>query len=211
LCLPPIFGSINNSDPVEVVRLFRNGVLSSCNTLKNYPGPSSANLHYDAYTVTNSTGAEACVTVEIAASCNVQGVAYLNRFDPNDVAKNYLGDAGFSTAGGGTVAFSCNVPSGATFVIVVNEVNPGEGCNSYSLTLSGLPCPSPTLQVERAPAATARLFWPSSAGGYLLESSPAVAPANWSAVTNEPVVAGGNYNVTNATAAPQQFYRLHKP
>jgi len=185
--------------------------VASCNVLKPFPGLiDTAVRHSDAYTFTNTTGADACVTVELAANCNAQAVAYLNSFDPTNIANNYLGDAG-SSAVGASVAFSCNVPAGATFIIVVNEVDPNTGCNSYSLTLSGLPCPPPALTVEDVPGPNAHLFWPNSAGGYLLESSPLVQPTTWSVVTNEPIILNGNYNVTNTATAPSQFYRLHKP
>jgi hypothetical protein len=34
----------------------------------------------------------------------------------------------------------------------------------------------------------------------------------WSTITNEPIVSGGNYNVTNTSVLPtNRFYRLHKP
>jgi hypothetical protein len=34
----------------------------------------------------------------------------------------------------------------------------------------------------------------------------------WGTITNEPIVSGGNYNVTNSSVLPNnRFYRLHKP
>src|SRR4029077_1576318 len=99
-------------------------------------------------------------------------------FNPTNIANNYLADSGYSTssAESATNAFSCNIPNGATFVVVVNEIDPNVGCNNYTLTLSGLPCPPPALAVEDVPTANAHLFWPNSAGGYLLESSPLAQP-----------------------------------
>jgi autotransporter-associated beta strand protein len=211
LCSPPITGSITNTDLVEPTRVSRNGLVASCGTLKNFPGTLDSNLHYKTHSFVNTSGADACVTVELAASCDVQAIGYLGLFDTNNLASNYLGDAGASTGGGDTNSFSCNVPAGGTLVVVVNEVNSGVGCNNYTLTLSGLPCPAPALSVEDLPGPNAHIFWPNSAGGYILESSPLVQPTTWTTVTNEPIILNGNYNVTNTTAAPSQFFRLHKP
>jgi hypothetical protein len=38
-------------------------------------------------------------------------------------------------------------------------------------------------------------------------------PANsWTTVTNQPIVNGGRFNVTNSSLNPtNRFYRLHKP
>lgn len=210
LCSPPITGSITNTDPVEPTRVSRNGVVASCGTVKPFPGTLGSNLHYKTHTFVNNSGADACVTFELAASCDVQAIAYLNSFDTNNLANGYLGDAGTSTGGGSTISFSCTMPAGATVVVVVNELGTGS-CDNYTLTLSGLPCPPPALSVEDLPGPNAHIFWPNSAGGYILESSPLVQPTTWSAVTNEPIIDGGSYNVTNTTAAPSQFYRLHKP
>jgi autotransporter-associated beta strand protein len=210
LCSPPITGSITNTDLVEPTRVSRNSVVASCGTLKAFPGTLDSNLHYKTHTFLNNSGADACVTVELAASCDVQAIGYLGSFDTNNLASNYLGDSGLSTSSG-TPSFSCNVPAGATLVVVVNEINSGTGCNNYTLTLSGIPCPAPALSVEDLPGPNAHIFWPNSAGGYILESSPLVQPTTWSPVTNEPIINGGNYNVTNTTTAPSQFYRLHKP
>jgi hypothetical protein len=34
----------------------------------------------------------------------------------------------------------------------------------------------------------------------------------WGTITNEPIVSGGNYNVTNSSVLPNsRFYRLHRP
>jgi hypothetical protein len=46
-----------------------------------------------------------------------------------------------------------------------------------------------------------------------LESVSNLTATAWVGVTNEPVVIGDTYNVTNSTALPStnQFYRLRKP
>src|SRR5262249_27165760 len=111
----------------------------------------------------------------------------------------------------GTTAFSVNVPAGATYVVQVVEVSSNVFCSSYTLQLSGLPCPSPTLNIAEVPVDNAHLFWTNSAGGYQLESAASVAPASWAPVTNEPLISGGNFHVTNSAVVPtNRFYRLHK-
>ena len=212
LCAAPTIDSITTNEPVQVGRLSRDGTIPGCNTIKAYPGTiDSAIRHYRSRAYLNNTGGDVCATVEIASSCDVQANAYLNTYDPTNIANNYIGDAGISTGGGSTNAFSCNVPAGAVLVVVVNEVTPNSGCNSYTLTLSGVPCPPPSLNVEGLAGPSAHLSWPNSAGGYLLESSPLVQPTTWSVVTNEPIILNGNYNVTNTASAPSRFYRLHRP
>ena len=51
-----------------------------------------------------------------------------------------------------------------------------------------------------------------AATGYDLQSTTNVAaPSSWTAVTNVPVVVGGEKKVTAAPAKASQFYRLKKP
>ena len=58
----------------------------------------------------------------------------------------------------------------------------------------------------------ARLYWNTSGGGYLLESTPGLSAPAWGGVTNEAIDSGGNYNVTNPAVVPaDRFYHLHKP
>jgi len=215
-CLPIVTGIINTNNPAQTNRLFADRVVASCGSPKSYPGiGASGSFHYNVYGYTNTTGAAACVSVTVsAAACNVQAGAYLDTFVPSNIAANYLGDSGYSTgvAPGGTLSFSVNVPPGHTLIVVVAEAGAGTGCAAgYTLAVTGLPCSPPTLNVQSVPPGQARLFWTNSAGGYLLESSPAAGPTSWTGVPTEPLVSGGNYNVTNATSGSSKFYRLHKP
>lgn len=208
-CLPPITGAIDAGDPVQTGRLTRANGIASCGQPKSCPGAyDSVARHYDLYTFTNTSGADACVTVSLTSSCGTEAfaVAYLDTFNPADLCANYLGDAGVS----GSAIFSVTVPAGARFVVVVNEVTPNAGCAGYTLNLSGLQCPQPTLLVDPLPSKV-RLHWPTWAGGYQLDASTNAVPTAWSAVTNEPIVSGGRLSVTNDTPAPPtKFYRLRK-
>ena len=215
-CLPVVTGIINTNSPAQTNRLLANGVVASCGLTKSYPGVgATGSFHYNVYGYTNTTGGAVCPSVTVsAAACNVQAAAYLDTFVPSNIAANYLGDSGYSTgaAPGNTTSFSVNVPAGHTMIVLVAETSSGAGCSSgYNLAVTGLPCPPPTLNVQASPPGQARLFWTNSAGGYLLESTPAIGPGTWTGVPNEPIVSGGNYNVTNTTSGASKFYRLHKP
>lgn len=212
-CLPPLSGSITADDSVMTSRLSRNVVTSRCAAPKAFPGVASGSVHYDAYAFTNTSPVDACVTICVSALCDVEASAYLGDFDPLNITNNYLGDAGISTGEGvGTnFPFSCTMPAGARFTVVVNEIASNTGCTNYTLALSGLPCASPPLTLGILPNFNTRLSWPDSAAGYVLESSASTQNGAWTIVTNEPLIDGGSYKVTNDTAAPIKFYRLRKP
>ena len=98
------------------------------------------------HTFSNNTGSSQCVLVTMNGSqCGgdkqpIFSAAYLGSFNPNNLCQNYLGDAGFGTTG--VEVYSFDVPAGATFVIVVEEMFPGSGCESYSVGVigSGIVC-----------------------------------------------------------------------
>jgi hypothetical protein len=55
-----------------------------------------------------------------------------------------------------------------------------------------------------------RLLWPTNPSGFNLEFNTDLNGANWQSASPAPVVVGTNNVVTNATASPQQFYRVKK-
>ncbi len=219
-CLGPISGIVTNTDLIQTNRIYRSGEIASCGTAKTWPGyyeglPGIAR-HYDIYAFTNNTGADACVTAVLTSPGDLQAGIYLNGFVPSNVASNYLADSGDSTISyidyvNRPQSCSASIPPGATFYVTVNELNPGIG-STYTLQLSGLPCPPPTLNIQPVAPNQNRISWDTSAGGYLLEAVPYLAVTNWTGITNEPIVSGGDYTVTNSTGVPpNRFYRLHKP
>jgi hypothetical protein len=70
--------------------------------------------------------------------------------------------------------------------------------------------PRPTLAVSHT-GKTVLLNWPTSAAGFILESTASLAPQNWVPVTTVPVVAGNQNSVTVDAASGSRFYRLRKP
>ncbi len=167
-----VTGSIDNSDPTQDLRLFRDGVSSNCGFPKAAcPGTTGTGVrHYDAHSFTNPDSATACVRVDVSGPCsagggsgvNIFSTTYLGSFNPADICENYLADEGASFSGIGTYFF--NLPAGQTAVVVVNEVNAGQGCSAYSVKVSGLvrdvdgggECPSLTSSVSTSS------LWPAN-------------------------------------------------
>lgn len=213
-CPGTFSGSIDTNDLVQTGRLTRNGIVSTCAAPKSCPGlANSTPVHYDIYTFTN-TGPDTCVTVDLdtpGSSANmIFAQAYLGSFNPADLCTNYLGDLGASHIQS-SGEFSFIAPSNAVYLVVVNEVTANAGCTNYTLVVRGAPCPPPTLNASLVPNNRIRVDWPTSAGGYKLESIPSLALTDWSVVTNDPIVSSGRFNVTNITTGTNRFYRLDKP
>ncbi len=162
-CTPIVInGSIDNSDPTQVDRLFRSGVPQTCpasTTCAIFGDPTPR--HYDSYTFTNTTGSTQCVTIDTNTACTgtnfIFTAAYLGSFDPNNICTNWIGDSGFSP--NPEQAFQVDVPAGGTLVVVVNEVTPNAGCPAYTVTITGLcgggtPTPTPTASPTCTPGGT---------------------------------------------------------
>lgn len=141
--LPP--GAIAATTGTQNLRLFRDGTGSVCAGGKPFPGTfGSGTRQYDAYTFVNCSSATACIHAALLQNSGATNAlffaAYTGSFVPTNIATNWAADPGTS---GTSTGFSFNVAAGATFVIVVNEVNQGGGIGaSYTLTLDGicLPC-----------------------------------------------------------------------
>src|SRR6266542_2218515 len=137
----PITGSITDTDPTQTDRLFRSGIPQTCpssNSCAIFGDPTPH--HYDAYTLTNTTGATQCVNIDTNTACTgtnfIFTAAYLGSFDPNNICTNWIGDSGFSP--NPDQAFQVSVDNGQTIVIVVSEVTPNAGCPAYTVTVTGI-------------------------------------------------------------------------
>ncbi|MDX2042997.1 MAG: HYR domain-containing protein, partial [Acidobacteriota bacterium] len=140
-----VTGSIGNGDAVQTPRMLRDEITSQCGTPKTCPGAIGTDNHrFETFTFTNQSVASQCVTVTLSNDCgiNLFASAYLGTYAPPppgaNVCLNYLGDNGTSFGGLG-LPFSFDVPAGATFVVVVNEIGP-TGCNNFSLLVEGSLC-----------------------------------------------------------------------
>ena len=137
-------GSIGTGDPTQTGRLTRSGVASACGAGKSCPGVFAATgaRRYDSYAFTNSSSKSVCVSASLTPTCANQifAVAYQTSFSPTSLCTNYLADLGSSPTQNSTLSMSFDVPAGATFLVIVHEVNVGLGCTSYTLGVSGLIC-----------------------------------------------------------------------
>ena len=139
-----VTGSITLDDPQQNARLGRNSVASSCASAKACPAPlGSGTRSFDQYTFVNSGTVDACVTVNLTADTSCSGnneifsAVYLDSYDPQNLCTNYLGDEGQSPDLGFN-SYSVDIPAGRTFIVVVNAVQAGGVCPSYTLNVSGL-------------------------------------------------------------------------
>ncbi len=215
-CPGPIVDSIVSGAPVAAARL--NTFTEASNCFSNKPCPSVVNeaSMYRTYGFTNLSSQPSCVSVIYTPQCDVNPqfslnvVAYLESFNPADVTENFLASAGTPLQSNAPRKFSFKVPGHAKFEMVVS-VSGNPACAKYQLeVLSPDLCPV-SLNIAALNANTMRLDWPSHAGGYELQRTPALLPVNWNNVTNAPVITNGRFTVTNEVADPNGFYRLRKP
>jgi Subtilase family/PKD-like domain len=166
-------GATATATGTQNTRLSRTNVSSACGGSKAYPGllGGTGTRQYDAYTFTNCSSTSRCVNVTVNQSgVALFSAAYLTSYDPTNLATNYLADAGGSTT---SMTYSFDVAAGATFVVVVNEVNVGGGTGqSYTLNVDGLCtacgtyttvfscCPTITLPATTLPAGTVGTAYP---------------------------------------------------
>jgi hypothetical protein len=215
VCRPEISDAITAASTVQTNRWYRDEVVSSCGATKSWSGfgDTGTSFHYNAYAFTNTSGADACVTIELQSTNDLMASTYLGSYNATTISNNFLGDAGISTAqaDGGVTTYSTEIPDGMKFVVVVNEVTQNSGTQPYLLALSGLPCQPPTLNIQSIPSRQVRLSWPTWAGGYSLQASPVISTPKWANVTNEPITMANQFNVTNTLNPTNQFYRLQKP
>jgi hypothetical protein len=66
---------------------------------------------------------------------------------------------------------------------------------------------APSLTIQDTNGAIA-LSWPSSAAGYVVESTTSLSSPDWEAVTNVPAITADSYLLTNSYPATATFFRL---
>lgn len=217
-CPAPIVDALSPASPIASGFVNRDVFASPSTCLSNTPCGSvvPANVRYRAHSFTNLSSQPTCVTVSLTPQCvddpaNALAVAaYLGAFNPGGVCDNFLGDPGQFAMSGQTRTFAVQVPAQSTFEVVVTALN-SPNCSAYKLTVASPDLCPVRLGIAAPAPGQRRLDWPSYAGGYELERAPLLAPANWSAVTNPPVISNGRFVVTNEVSAPNGFYRLRKP
>ncbi len=130
-------GSLAAGDPVQTGRLNRFANISTCAAPKACPGTftTAGSRVYDSYTITNPRSVPVCAVIGLNSGCGtaVFSVAYSGSYDPNNLCTNYLADPGSSPAT--SIFYEATIPANGTIVVVVHEVNPGQGCANYTLTV----------------------------------------------------------------------------
>ena len=116
------------------------------------------------------------------------------------------------STGFGFTNYSFNVGPRGRFVVVVNAVNAGVGCE-YKLRVQGGSC-RPVLKIDSLGGNRVALDWSTAAVGYnLLQTNrlPAAVNPNWIPVTPAPVIVNSRFRVTNTMNPSNAFYELRKP
>jgi hypothetical protein len=65
----------------------------------------------------------------------------------------------------------------------------------------------PRLQITRSGNATL-LSWPSTAGGYVVETTPSLTSPSWESDSNAPAILANRYILTNSWSGQSRFFRL---
>jgi len=130
-------GSLAAGDATQTGRLNRFAAISTCAAPKACPNTftTTGSRVYDSYTITNPRPVPVCAVIGLNSGCGtaIFSVAYSNSFDPNNLCNNYLADPGSSPST--SIFYEATIPANGTIVVVVHEVNPGQGCANYSLTV----------------------------------------------------------------------------
>jgi autotransporter-associated beta strand protein len=210
-----ILGAITTGSQAQDGRLAQAGTPSACGSSKSYPGKSGTGTpsYYDAYTFLNGES-NACITVSLSSAASLFSGTYVNTYDPANLALNYLADMANSVSGGSTNSYAFNVAAFATFVVVVNQVNPTD-LGNYVLSVTGGSC-RPLLKITPADANRVAVGWSTAAIGYqLMQTNTLGGPPSqpWTPVVANPIVTDSKLTVTNHTIllGPQRFYELRKP
>lgn len=130
-------GDLSATDTAQTLRLFRDGRSSTC-SFNRTATTSAGSYNSDQYTFTNSTGSAICVFVDLdatgcgAATNQLSMAAYLTSYNPASILTNLIADPGLSTGANFANSMSFSVPAGATYVIVVHNINAGTTCASYT-------------------------------------------------------------------------------
>lgn len=130
-------GAIAAGDTAQTLRMFRDGRGTTCTF--NRPQTTSAGAYLsDQYTFTNTTGGQACVFIDLdstgcgVATNQISVAAYLTSYNPASILTNVIADPGLSTGANFSTSMAFSVAAGATYIIVVHNINAGTFCPSYT-------------------------------------------------------------------------------
>jgi hypothetical protein len=131
--------TITGADSTQLGRLSRDGVPSDWSGTKAFPGAINPALTYhyitrdlDLIALESGFVYGGYIQVDFDSnSVNTFLSAYLDSYNPANLATNYLGDAGFSGNGflGDPGFFQVFVPAAHHLILVLNETTPNAGLN----------------------------------------------------------------------------------
>lgn len=170
--------TLKTTDPVQLGRLNRNGILSDWSATKVFPGAVNTTIPYRYETFVLSSVLYPFIQItmdDVSGTAQTFASAYLNSYVPSNTAPNfgldvnYLGDAGASGNFFGTDprAFQVVMPVGGTLVLVVNDAsNTGAGIGQpFRLLVEGFA--DTNFNDVPEPATLGLLFATLSAGAIL--------------------------------------------
>lgn len=204
-------GDLAATDTAQTLRLFRDGRNTTC-AFNRTATTSAGNYVSDQYSFTNTTGSTACVFVDLnaigcgAATNQISIAAYLGSYNPASILTNLIADPGLSTGTNFATSMAFSVAPGASYIIVVHNINSGTTCPSYTFTQRLMTnCRQPGYDADNDGSADLAIFRPlgGMAEWYSLPvgtSTPVVTQFGSSGDT--PVT--GNYN-SPGVSAPAVF------
>lgn len=133
----PTTGAIASTDTAQTGRPNRDGRGGTCLFLRTPPAAVAGSFLSDQYTFTNTTGGPICVYVDLdATGCGVAtnqiSMEAFSTYNPANPVANMIGDPGLSTGGAFANSMNFSVANGASYTIVVHNVNTGTFCASYT-------------------------------------------------------------------------------
>jgi hypothetical protein len=128
------------SEAIQSGRMFRNGVVSSWDAPKAYPGLFNPGIDYAFTVFTLNVGTERFVTISGDTTNGNAGFysAYLGSYDPANQSVNYLGDPGGSPDPGTSVSFQVILPMNGTLVFLVNTTAAGQTGQTFRYNIDGI-------------------------------------------------------------------------
>ncbi len=135
-------GVASSGPQTQTGRLVPDNVASGCDgPLKFSPSLTApAQFHYTNHTFSSRLTQPVCVTAELLTACTganaIFSVAYVGGFDPTNPLTRYAADIGSSPPASTPRSYSFAPGAGASFAIVVHEVNADQGCGAYTLTVT---------------------------------------------------------------------------
>ena len=168
---PAAPAGVTAASDLQLGRITRNGVTSSCIAPKTFPGLQTltGSRRFDSYafnTCAENTGGCATVSMSGTGAINLFTAAYSPAYTPGDLSLNYNADPGFSSDAAAPYSFSVSSGAGQKETVVVHEVNPAGGVGTtYTLAVTGL-CAGACASPNAVPIARARnVTVPVGAGG----------------------------------------------